>query len=214
MRTAAKAVAAARGVATRSTRVTGALICGALALLLMLAPGASALESTIDPGVGIGKIKLGMTEAQTKRAMGKWRSVNERDGAHLQVYWGFGQWTVDFLRGRVVEVATTVPAQRTPSRIGVGSTWRELVRAYPHGLCAVTDIEYRIGYSADAEYLVPHKGGTQTIYHAHYSNSPFGGTEPWHVTEIHVRRTWKPLPEFGSGNLGCKPNWRTSSGPV
>ena len=38
-----------------------------------LVPSASATESTIYPGVGIGKVKLGMTRAQVVRVLGKGR---------------------------------------------------------------------------------------------------------------------------------------------
>lgn len=176
---------------------------------LVVAPSASGVESTINPGVSIGKVKLGMTEAQVKKALGKWRYVNEQEGNRLNVSWGpFGSsWTVVFISGEVVQVSTMVPSQRTSSGIGHGSSWLALVRAYPNGVC-------RMNYKPAgpiAELLVPHKGGTQTIY---YVPGPLGypptSKTGWHVAEVVVRTPWTPLPDFASEvPLECKSTWRT-----
>lgn len=187
-----------------------------LALLvgLVIVPAAAGTESTIYPGVGIGKVKLGMTEAQVKRQLGPWRFVNEREGNHLSVGWGFGEWTLDFVGGRVVQVATTLVAQKTATRVGVGTSWRALVRAYPHGVCTINN-DTRNVYAAGAEYLVPHKGGTQTIYYVpqprDFAENP---TAVWRIREVHVRSPWVRLPEFGaSWQVRCKDDWRTSDAP-
>ena len=173
---------------------------------------ARAAESTIYPGVGIGKVKLGMTQAQVKRALGGWRFVDERNGGHLSVGWGFGEWSADFVNGRVVEVATTLQSQRTPTRIGPGSTWRALVRAYPNGVCTAN---YESGWSGRHEYLVPHKGGTQTIYWVRRRPYRAGETPPpFLVAEVHVRTRWAALPEFQpSWNAHCSTDWRTADHP-
>jgi hypothetical protein len=175
---------------------------------------ASAIESTIYPGVGIGKLKLGMTQAQVQKALGKWRFVNEQKGSHLSVGWGFGEWTVDFMRGRVVQVATTLAAQKTTTRIGPNSSWRALVRAYPHGVCTFLGGDRR---GNPVEYLVPHKGGTQTIYILYYPKPAFGTYDPgpWRVNEVHVRTPFETLPEFAPNwQLDCKDDWRTSDSPI
>jgi hypothetical protein len=156
---------------------------------------ASAIESTIYPGVGIGKVKLGMTQAQVKRALGSWRFVNEREGRHLSVGWGFGELTADFVNGRVVEVATTLSSQKTRARVGPGSTWRDLVRAYPNGVCTAN---YENGLAGRVEYLVPHAGGTQTIYWVKRRLYRVGETPPpYRVAEVHVRTRWVPV-TFGA----------------
>jgi hypothetical protein len=62
--------------------------------------------------------------------------------------------------------------------------------------------------------LVPHSGGTQTVYYVsgvHSSeNSP---DRTWHVSEVHVRTPWTKLPEFdftgGHHPIECKSTWRT-----
>jgi len=86
---------------------------------LLVAGGASATESTVYPGVGIGKLRLGMTLAQVAKSLGPYSTVDERSrvagSPYLEVGWNFGTWTVGFLRGQVVFVGTTLRAQRTPS---------------------------------------------------------------------------------------------------
>lgn len=100
------------------------LLAAAAVVAGTVVTGASAFESMIYPGVGIGKVKLGMTQTQVKKVLGKWSYVNEKKGKHLSAGWGLAQWTVDFFSGRVVQVATSVHSQRTTSGVGTGSSWR------------------------------------------------------------------------------------------
>jgi hypothetical protein len=186
-----------------------------LASAAIVIPGASAVESTINPGVGIGKVKLGMTEAQVKAALGGWRYVNEREGSHLSVSWGlFGSaWSADFVSGKLVEVSTAVHSQRTRSGIGQGSSWLALVRAYPHGLCGIRPPHFSSSVIV-AGLLVPHKGGTQTIFYANGVQTSEGSRDrTWLVSEVHVRTSWTPLREFDRTNghhpIECKSTWRT-----
>ena len=69
---------ASRSAATASTRI------GA---------GASATESTIYPGVGIGKVELGMTRAQVERTLGKDAIVNSQatfaGTRYVELAWNF-----------------------------------------------------------------------------------------------------------------------------
>jgi hypothetical protein len=186
----------------------------ALALGMVVVPSSSAIEATIYPGVGIGKVKLGMTEAQVKKALGNWRYINERKGKHLSVGWGFAEWTVDFIGGRTVQVATSVHSQRTTSGVGTGSSWRALVRAYPHGVCTFLGGERR---GNPVEYLVSHKGGTQTLYILRYPRLAYGSSvmPPWRVTEVEVRTPFTRLPEFApKWQLHCKSDWRTGDAPI
>ena len=92
--------------------------------------------------------------------------------------------------------------------------WRRLVRAYPHGLCTFTIS----GSWGLVGYLVPHKGGTQTIYLVPEPRSAFAGTTKpgnWHVSEVHVRTPFEQLPEFApSWKAHCRPDWRTSDAPL
>lgn len=176
-----------------------------------LVPSASAIESTIDPGVGVGKVKLGMTRAQVVRALGKDYIVNNRTASSVELAWNFASWAVTLIGNRAVQIAVTAPSQKTPSGAGPGSTWRQLVRAYPHGVC--TTAPYSL--LGVVEYLVPHKGGTQTIYLLPFRRSVAAG--PWRVSEVRVRTPFKRLPEFGpgwQGGQGCRKDWRTADSPV
>jgi hypothetical protein len=193
-----------------------ALSCAA-ALALTLVPSASAIESTIYPGVGIGKVKLGMTKAQVESSLGNDHIVNAREAAYTELAWDFGSWTVGFKGGRAVQIATTLIRQRTTAKIGAGATWRALMRAYPGGRCT-----WNGSFTGDGsptaywlEYLVAHRGGTQTLYVFHHDASGFGiknlGTV---VNEVVVRAAFRPLPEFQRDwKMLCDGDWRHGEKP-
>src|SRR5215208_3468204 len=121
---------AARSLLTFSAAAVGALL---------VAGTGSAIESTIYPGVGIGKIKLGMTATQVKKALGvdylKNKSETVAGKRYVEYGWNFSHWTVTFGQEgktlRAVQVATDVHDQRTTKGIGYGSTWHKLVHTYP-----------------------------------------------------------------------------------
>lgn len=106
-------------------------------------------------GKGIGKIQLRMTMPQVKRALGgPHRVVYLRHnfgarGKYIELGWELPgrtswdvvTWQVGFRsasrRGplRVTRVGTEARSERTPKGIGVGSTVRQIVRAYPDATC-------------------------------------------------------------------------------
>jgi hypothetical protein len=190
----------------------------------VFASSASATESTIYPGVGMGKVKLGMTKAQVVRVLGKDSLVNDRatyDGKqYVDLGWNFGSWSVAFGRTgstlRVVQVSTTLGSQKTSARVGIGTFWRPLVRAYPGGACAFGN---SIGLPQDGvsgrfgsylEYLVPHSGGTQTIFMLKLEDN-----HRYRVFEAHVRKPFTTLGEFGRDSpFRCRPGWETTDVPV
>ncbi len=173
------------------------------------------MESTIFPGVGIGKVKLGMTLAQVERALGKNHILNAQDGAYTELAWNFASWTAGFEHGRVVQVGTTLRTQRTTARIGPGTFWLKLVKAFPGGLCTFL-FEQPYGL----EYLVPHKGGTQTIFLLH-AWPPVGshwygyGQKTWFVINVAVRTPFQPRPEFARNYPGrCKAGYQKTPLPT
>jgi hypothetical protein len=202
----------------------------AAAVGLTLTAGASAIESTIYPGVGIGKVRLGMTRAQVERLLGRDAIVNGRATIaateYVELAWNFATWTVAFAQTRsglrVVQVGTTAHGQRTPTRIGIGTLWRPLVRAYPHGLCAFgnslglpkpTPDRFRMGVYL--EYLVPHAGGTQTIYVLQdVFSEKLQQVNGYRVLEVHVRSAFVPLEEFKPDSRSrCRTGWEDTDVP-
>lgn len=103
-------------------------------------PGDSAL---IRPAIGIGKLRLGMTEAEVRRAMGRPRFVVRRPAAFgfrsLEYQYGLAAYSVRLFgrpgRLRAVRVGTTLVRERTPRGIGAGSLERAVLRAYRSARC-------------------------------------------------------------------------------
>jgi hypothetical protein len=87
----------------------------------IVASSASAMEETIYPGVGIGKVKLGMTRTQVVRALGKDYVVNKSGSSYTELGWNFSSWTIRLRDGRAVEVGTALQGQRTTKRVGPGT---------------------------------------------------------------------------------------------
>jgi hypothetical protein len=94
--------------------VVSSLLLGAA---VTAAPTASAPSSTrlIRLGVGIGKIRLGMTYAEVRRALGRPQLVNRRQdrgfgNRYIEYLWNYDEWRVGLLgprgRERVVRVST------------------------------------------------------------------------------------------------------------
>lgn len=122
------------------------LACAGLAGAMLGTPSAAAAPAAslvIRPGIGIGKLRLGMTEAQVRRAMGKPQFVVTRRASFglrsLEYQYGFAEYTVRLFgrpgRLRAVRVGTTLLRERTPQRMGVGSSERAVRRAYPGLRC-------------------------------------------------------------------------------
>jgi hypothetical protein len=152
-----------------------------------------------------------MTLAQVKHALGGDYLVDDRGANYLELGWNYASWTVAFQNGRAVLVSTTVRAQRTTSGAGPGATWQKVVHAYPGGRCTFNFVNYfwRV------EYLVPHVGGTQTLFvFRDVFDEKQGKVTGFEVVEATVRKPFKPLPEFGSGwRDRCADGWAQTSVP-
>jgi hypothetical protein len=190
----------------------------AIALALLFVPSASATEVTIVPGVGIGKLKLGMTQAQVEKVLGKDYLVDERatvgGAAYHELGWNFASWSVGLLQGRVtwrvVQVATTVRSQRTLNRIGAGSTFKSVVRAFPQAICGVRYARPGVVAPPKIGLLVAQKGGLQTVFWVATNMRSGAGT--WRVYETTVRQSFRPLGAFGPGHE-CRDGWRERGTP-
>ena len=119
---------------------------GLWSLLLVLAAVAAAAsaaaapssDALIRPGKSIGKARLGMTEAQVRRALGRPLAAVRRNagfrGVRVEFQYADYELFVQ-LRGRpnalrVVRVATFQRSERTRERVGVGVLRRTLLARY------------------------------------------------------------------------------------
>jgi hypothetical protein len=108
-----------------------------------MAGGASATELTIVPGVGIGRVKLGMTLARAKKALGKPQTVNLRKQVsghrgYIEYGWNFSTMWVGFINTKSVLhaalIGTDLVKEKTKSGVGVGTRIAH-VRALPGVRC-------------------------------------------------------------------------------
>ena len=110
-----------------------------VALALTASAGASTQrDALIRPGVGIGKVRLGMTLAQVRAAWGRPYAMTTallpRRGRTIELQYDFAAYVVTLrgLPGResVVAVSTTLAKERLRQNIGVGSLERRLERVF------------------------------------------------------------------------------------
>jgi len=200
-------------------------LLGAAVMTVAPASIASATELTIYPGVGIGKVRLGMTAAQVTRALGRDFLVTKQSnlsGSHYVEYgWDYSHWTVTFQqRGaklRAVQVALDLPSQKTAKGIGVGTRWHKLVSSYPGGRCGWGNHYSPIG--GYLEYLVGHRGGTQTLYTLNtiakrLPGQPHEVVVDYKIIEVRVRSPFEQLEEFGPKRISrCSDDWPTTNAP-
>jgi hypothetical protein len=110
----------------------------AAALALVVVSAAAGRDARIRPGVGIGRVDLGMTQAQVRRALGPhdtgWSEQRGLGVRYLELTWARGPddyFAVGLLgrpgRLRVVSIATTRRAE-TYRGIGAGATIARLRR--------------------------------------------------------------------------------------
>jgi hypothetical protein len=108
-----------------------------VALALTTSAGASTQrDALIRPGVGIGKIRLGMTLAQVRAAWGRPQAQTietlARVGRTIELQYDFAAYTVTLTgrpRGeRVVAVGTMLAKERLRQGVGVGSLERRVRR--------------------------------------------------------------------------------------
>jgi hypothetical protein len=199
------------------------VVIASLALVAMASAvsSASAVESTIYPGVGIGKVKLGMTLPDVERVLGKEHIVNSEaivGGARFrELAWNFGSWSVGFLRRgwhwRVVQVETTLSPQRTKRDIGVSSPFKRVVRSYPQVLCG--GIYSSWGSEAtrrwDTSLIIVNK----SVYTAFaVKPSVFGdGHSVWRVYAVIMQQAVPGHTTLTPSSYGCAPGWRERGRP-
>ena len=121
-------------MALRST-----LVLVLAAIVAGVAQAAPNGDQLVRPGKGIGKVNLGMSEAQVRSALGKPTYVVSRRASFGQqareLQYGFDANFVVTLAGRkgslrVTAVRTTRQRERMPDGFGIGTREPELIRKY------------------------------------------------------------------------------------
>lgn len=160
-------------------------------LAVLVAVGtAGASSQLIRHGVGIGKVRLGMTEAEVRAALGPptatVRSRTGFGGARLELQFDEAAYTVVLRkRGsgfRAVSVSTIVSQERTREGLGVGSLETRVRRAYGARLRCEALRTRPIDDRGGPRMLVPPErncvlataGATQTVF-----RSVVKGRFPW-----------------------------------
>jgi hypothetical protein len=192
------------------------ITAGVLALAVAALDYAAARPSRdalVQPGRGIGKVKLGMTQAQVRRTLGAHRSVARRrelgfGQRYVELQWGHGEWSVGFQgragRMQAVRIGTTLRSQRTRSNLGTGSRIRDILRVYPGATCSDWA---GLGTNSSNErwIVIRHPTGARTIFAAVWDGQADPG--PVRVVEVMVQVPASGLSERRSR---CDANWRRS----
>lgn len=140
---------------------------------LVLVPSSAARDALIRPGKGIGKVDLGMTLPQVKKAMGRhdtgWSEPRGLGRRYLELTWDSGPedyFAVGLLGRpgamRVVSVITTRPAERLRG-VGPGTTVAKLRRTL-RGLRCRTVWPVGGGTIVQTEYYLGARNGPQTVF--------------------------------------------------
>jgi hypothetical protein len=111
-----------------------AAAAGCLALVFAVsAAAAPSHDLVIRPGVGIGKVRLGMSLADVRAAWGAPQAVT-RTGRRVELQYDFAAYVVTLAgprgRQRVVSIATTLAKERTRGGVGVGTPEPRLRRVF------------------------------------------------------------------------------------
>jgi hypothetical protein len=144
-------------------------------LALVLVSAAAGRDTRIRPGQGIGKVDLGMTQAQVRRALGPhdqgWSEQRGLAERYLELVWDRGpdqMFTVGFLgrpgRLRVVTMWTTQRRERTPAGFGPGSSRRELLRRVRGLRCFDVYRRDGSGHIVRSELVLGRRGGPETVF--------------------------------------------------
>jgi hypothetical protein len=181
-----------------------------------VAAGAPERDTLVRPGVGIGKVRLGMTLAQVRRGLGRPMFVNRNvrlgfGRRYVEYAWDYGWWLVGFeqRRGRLraVRIEARAGTERTANGIGWGTRLREVLRRYPNARCR----SYVLwnGRIAGGGVYIRDAAGRFTFF-------LLGALEPQEGTGVRPPKTGvtgfivkEPFPEIGVARIvACPDGWR------
>ncbi len=203
------------------------LIAFAALVAVTVVGSASATESTIVRGVGIGKVRAGMTRAQVEKIFGANELLNDRDTvggtSYVEYGWNFSTWSVGFLRRgpsfRVAQVATTLRGQKTREGIGVGSLFKAVARAYPQAICTgyYVNMGSRVPtgppWRTSSYALVVAKERKQLAFLVTTADrGTLIPTKPWYVYAVVVRNSVPRAVDFPPQSR-CKAGWKERGRP-
>jgi hypothetical protein len=174
-------------------------IVAAIVAALAVGPATAVSErnALVRPARGIGKISLGMTQADVRRALGRpiyVRRIPRGFGRTLieMSYWLDG-WTVRLaVRNRVyrvVYVETTLARERTRRGLGVGSTEPQIRRTYPRLTCRSVpgyNTECVVGSRRERHTVFGFNGSPESDYRGGSGDRP-SVNAPRHVDWVAVR---------------------------
>jgi hypothetical protein len=174
-----------------------AQVAAVVALAGVFTASASATESTIYPGVGIGKVKLGMTLTQVRRLLGAPQALNAQGRLAGQQYteygWNFSEWRVGFIgrtTKRAVLIGTAFTRQRLSNGVGIGTPMGALRSKLPVA-CRTADQDhpYRDPATESFSYCtLAAAGGRRTIFNLHSKNcNQLARHCDWFVGEVIIR---------------------------
>ncbi len=130
-------------------RLTALSIAGLTGTALVLT-GTSAAQAKIKPGTGIAGIKIGQSQKTVVKKKGqpdKKVSMQVETIGTVKEWWygqGGSDLTVQLWNKEVIFVSTKDPDQETSKGIGVGSTKKGLVNAYPGVDCMKVNNKWQI----------------------------------------------------------------------
>jgi hypothetical protein len=162
-------------------------------------------DALLRPGRGIGKVELGMTVDQVRRALGRPQFVNRRvelgfGTVYVEYAWDYAVWTVGFQgrpgRLRAVKISTALRAERTRQGLGVGSRIREVVRVFPSATCLDTNVGRLVIVRSDRR---------RTVFV--FASEGFADPRPLHASEV-VVHDGIPIGRFGARRVSvCRAGW-------
>lgn len=188
----------------------------------VISASALAAVDRLTPGVSIGPLRLGMTLSQAKRVLGRGYTVTERRTiagvSYQELDWNFSTTSVGFLqRGRRLEAAqisTTLTHDRTPNGIGVGSTFKAVLRAFPSAACRAfyptTAAAFRTHLAPPALVMTAKDGVRTALLLEPNKKLEYNGT--WRVYQVIIRRAVKGWASF-SLRGACTAGWQERGTP-
>ncbi|MBA2476931.1 MAG: hypothetical protein H0V40_13365 [Actinobacteria bacterium] len=156
-----------RGVPLAVALALAAFAAGAL-------HAAPSRDTLVRPGLGVGKVRLGMTVSEVRRAMGRHDiGVAKRLGfgsRRLELTWWSGladHFIVQLVgprgRERVVSIATSRTSERTATGIGPGVRVSRLLQVYPRARCQ-TLFPVGGGTVIGSEFVIDAGNGRETAF--------------------------------------------------